>query len=232
MTESHDSNETDSSDETDLNEGPGWMPAIMAGTVMLGIIGFITCGVTTWLLFQKRTELAVRTLNGTYIPVIEQSLLRQSEKKATLGLLQELKKDLQRGKFENWQAGGVMTRLIRLPVAQWGDLAAVQAVIEKRRKTFSDDALIQLSRLRRATDDNLVTAFDFDFVLEPVTKRDDTLRGVTLTDPMADEKVAMVIQRAKEIADRFQIEKRLHENITIDKIVARQIKAGLESGSM
>ena len=47
------------------NQGPGWLPALMAGSVILGIAGFICCGVSTWVLFQKRTELAVRTLRGT-----------------------------------------------------------------------------------------------------------------------------------------------------------------------
>ena len=46
-------------DESEVNlessdEGPGWMPAIMAATVLMGIIGFVICAFSTWILFQQR----------------------------------------------------------------------------------------------------------------------------------------------------------------------------------
>ena len=225
-------NSSGGADSVPDDQGPGWMPAIMAGTVLLGIITFIGCGVTTWWLFQKRTELAIRTLDATYIPVIEQSLLSPDEKKATLKHLNEFSKDLKRGSYENWQAGGVMMRLIRLPVAQWGDLAAVEGFIAKQPETFREDALMQLSRLRRGVDRDELTSLDFDYVLETVIKRDDSLRGQTLTDPMSKENVAVVITRADEVADRLKIPEKLHEDIWIDKLVAREINAGIEKGGM
>ena len=52
-------------------QGPGWLPALMAGGVLLGIFGFIFCGVSTWVLFQKRTQLAIRALKGAYVTELE-----------------------------------------------------------------------------------------------------------------------------------------------------------------
>ena len=57
------SNETrDPSEEPEVDHGPGWLPAVMAAVVLMGIVGCILCAFTTWVLFQKRTELAIRTL--------------------------------------------------------------------------------------------------------------------------------------------------------------------------
>lgn len=213
------------------DQGPGWMPAIMAGTVILGIVMFITCSVTTWLLFQKRTELAIRTLDGTFIPIVEQSLIAPDEKEETLRTLSELSKELKRGKYENWQSGGVMTRLTRLPIAQWGDLSAVEAFVKKQPATFQKDAAIHLSRLRRGVELDELTAIDFDYVLETVTKYDDSLRGQSLMEPMTKENVAVVISRADEVADRADVAEKVFDDVWLNKLIVREIKAGTELGS-
>ena len=222
----------DSPSDPEVEEGPGWMPALMAGTVMMGIMFFVCCGFTTWLLFQKRTEMAIRTLRGTLMPSVEQSLINPEEKKATLVALEELTKDLERGKYEQWQASGVLTRLIRAPILQWGDLEAVDAFIKKNADSFAPDALVQTTRLRWGVEMDELTAVDFDYVLEPVTKRDDSLRGETLHDPLGKENVAKVIGRAKEVSDRADIENKQYDRVFIDGIVKREIKAGIAEGSM
>ena len=122
----------------------------MAATVAMGIFGFLFCAFSTWLLFQQQTKLVLRTMQGTYIPSIEQSMMEPEEKKATLVLLEEFAKDIERGKYENWQAGGVMTRLVRAPVLQWGELAAVEAFAKKYPDELPDAAL-QFSRVRQAS---------------------------------------------------------------------------------
>ncbi|NND97360.1 MAG: hypothetical protein HKN47_08540 [Pirellulaceae bacterium] len=227
-----DASPSDLSTAGGADDGPGWMPAILAGTLLLGVIGFVTCGFTTWMLFQKRTELVIRTLRATYIPSVEQSFIQPEEKKATLKHLDQFVDDLERGKYENWQAGGVMTRLIRLPVFQWGDLAAVEAYVQNDPSGFPDNAAKEFSRLRRATELNDATSIDFDYVLESVLVRDDSLRGQRLMDPLTVESVNDVIERAKEVADRLGVKDQQYTDIWIDKIVLREIDAGIADGSL
>jgi hypothetical protein len=73
----------------------------MAGTVILGIAGFICCGVSTWVLFQKRTEMAVRTLRGAYISELEQSYLEPKTKRAVIDKVEALIAELEAGDYEN-----------------------------------------------------------------------------------------------------------------------------------
>ncbi|QDT12575.1 hypothetical protein [Planctomycetes bacterium K23_9] len=212
--------------------GPGWMPAIMAATLIFGMVIFVTCSFTTWLLFQKRSEFAVKTLRGTYLPSIEQSLLEPEDKERTLALLEEFTQELERGKYEDWQAGGVMTRMIRLPVLQWGDLAAVEAFTKSHADSFDEAAQRQFSRLRWTAEINKATGIDFDHVLDPVIQYDDSLRGQHLVEPLQIEAVKDVVKRCKEVADRFEVEDKRFDDVWIDQIVNRQIKAGLELGSI
>ena len=222
----------DQDSELTSEETPGWMPAIMAGTLILGMIGFISCGVTTWLLFKKRTEFAIRTLEQTYIPSVEQSLLAPEEKKATLKHLRDFTADLKRGNYEDWQAGGVMTRLIRSPVFQWGDLSAIEAFVKSQPDAFEPGALTHLSRLRQAADIDKAVAIDFDYALESVLVYDDSIRRQSLKEPLDVESVAQVVSRCKEVADRFGINGTINEDVWIDKILKRQIDAGIEKGSI
>lgn len=124
-----------------------------------------------------------------------------------------------------------MTRLIRIPVLRWGDLDAVEAFVHKHQDSFQADASIQFSRLRWGVEIDKVTKFDFDYVLEPVTKKE-SQQGQTLTDPMDPKRVAQVVQRCGEVADRFDIENRKYDDVFIDNIVRREIKAGIEKGTM
>jgi hypothetical protein len=218
--------------EVIADEGPGWMPAIMAGTLIFGMICFIGCSVLTWLLFQQRSELAVKTMRGTYMPSVEQSLLKPEEKQATLKLLEEFTSDLERGRYEDWQAGGVMTRMIRLPVLQWGDLSAIESFIVKNATDFPEDATTQLSRLRWAAEIDKATGIDFDHVLDSVVEYDDSLIGRHLQEPLQVESVKQVVARSREVADRLQIPSKRFDDVWIDKIVSRQIKAGIESGAL
>ena len=136
---------TDSESQRDpSDEGPGWMPAILAGTLLMGIIGFVVCAFSTWILFQKRTEFAIRTLRGSYIAEIEQSLLDPATKSAVVKEIETLAADMESGKYEDWQAAGVMQRLQRLPVLQWGELQAVDSFLQKSvAQGQADGELIQ-----------------------------------------------------------------------------------------
>ncbi len=217
--------------DNDDQQGPGWMPIVLAATLLMGIVGFIGCGVSTWLLFQKRVPLAIRTLRSTYIPEVQQSLLDPAEKKATLAQLEELAADLERGKYENWQAAGVMQRLVRLPVLQWGELSAIESFIRRGFGEDADAAVKNLSRLRRAVELNKATSIDFEDVLEPALVGDDSARRRRLSDELNREMVEDVAHRAKLVADRSEVPDQDFPEVKINVIIRRQIEAGLKEGS-
>ena len=167
------------------------MPAILAATVLMGIIGFVTCGVTTWMLYGKRTELAIRTLEETYLPGVEQSRLEPDEKERVVTQLRDLIAELKRDQLEDWQAGGVMQRLVRTPVIQWGELNAIDAWLRRVDPTTwavvgiadVEDARRQISRLRRAIELDQATGVDLNDVLKPLVVKDDSPLGRSLLDP-------------------------------------------------
>ncbi len=237
------------------NQGAGCMPAVLAATVLMGIIGFLTCGVTTWMLFGKRTELAIRTLEETYLPEIEQSRLRPEEKQAVVAQLRELLQDMKRDQLKPWQSGAVMQRLVRLPVIQWGELGAVEAWIDQADPEVwestgvqdAESAKLQLSRLRRAIELDQATGVDLNDVLQPVLVADDSPLGRSLIEPRGlvhgdrerpksgeksvPESVAEVVKRAKTVADRSGVPEQAFPNVRIESLVRRQIETGIREGS-
>jgi hypothetical protein len=108
-------------------ESAGCFPAVLAATVLMGIVLFITFGFAGYLIFQKRGDLAARTLRGTMIAELEQSRLNPATKDEVIGTLESLATDIEAKKYSNWQAAGVMNRIVRSPLLRWGDLQAVDA---------------------------------------------------------------------------------------------------------
>lgn len=242
MSEDTDTTDTETTDPDDqaevVDEGPGWMPAILAGTVLMGIVGFIACAFSTWILFQQRTEFAIRTLRGSYIGEIEQSLLEPASKSGVVTEIETLADDMERGKYEDWQAAGIMQRLQRLPVLQWGEIQAIESFISKRvaddqtdqqAKDEAADAIKQLSRLRRAVELGKVTSFDFEDVLKPVRVSDPS--GSRLVQPLDDERVDEVIHRVRLAVDQAKIPDQSFQNVQLQSIVRREIERGASEGS-
>ncbi|TWT76258.1 hypothetical protein CA13_67500 [Planctomycetes bacterium CA13] len=217
---------------SEQDSGPGWMPAILAATLLMAIAGFITCGVSTWFLFQKRSELAVRTLRGSFIPSIEQSRILPDEKEALVDELGDFANELERGEHENWQAAGVMQRLQRVPVLQWGEISAVESFVNKHWAGEEKvNALLHLSRLRRSAELADSTSFDFEDVLGPVHVADDGPFGRHLMQPLTTEKVADCVERARLVADRAKIPQQQFDDIRIDEIVKGEIDKGIAEGT-
>lgn len=213
------------------------MPAILAGTVLMGIMGFVFCAFSTWILFQKRTEFAIRTLRGSYITDIEQSLLDPDTKSDVVQEIETLAADMENGRYEDWQAAGVMQRLQRLPVLQWGELQALESFLRKRvadkeadeESTEEEtDALKQLSRLRRAVELGQSTSFEFEDVLLPVRVHD--RGGHRLVQPLTMELVREVVLLARLASDQAEIPDRSFDNVQIQSIVQREIERGASEG--
>jgi hypothetical protein len=170
-------------------------------------------------------------VRGDVIPNVEQGLLRPETKAQVVDELSSFADDLERGEFENWQASGAMTRLIRVPIYQWGEIQAIEAFLEKNQDASYSDSIKQLSRLQRAVQMGQAVAIDFENVLEPA--RVDDPRGPTgkaLRQPLDLESVAKVVERAKLVADRSEVPDERFENIHLESIVRDEIKQGISIG--
>lgn len=216
-------------DRTD--EGPGCMPAILATSLLMGVVGFIFCGFMTWLIFQKQDVLALRSMRGSYIPAVEQSLLAPEEKAKSVKLLNEFADDLERGKLEGWQASGVMQRMSRLPVLQWGQIRRVEKFVDDHPDDFAEDDSLQFDRLRKGVERNDVTTIDFIHILSPVLQSDHQSEAAPLNDTLDIESVKEVVQRARIASDRGAVEASPKDDVSLDTLVRRQIEAGIEKGT-
>ncbi|TWU06034.1 hypothetical protein [Stieleria varia] len=220
------------------DDGAGCMPGFLAAMALLGIAGFICCGVSTWWLYTKRSELAIRTLRQTYIPELEQSRLAPEDKKQTVELLNQFADDLERGKYEDWQAAGVMQRLIRLPVLQWGELTAIERFIESHPEDFQPDDAFQITRVRLGVQSDKVTTIDVEDILSPVVQTDASSQlNRSLVEPLDVTAVQDVVVRCRLVADRSDVPMEPQSDAAftepaISEIVKRQIKAGIDSGSL
>lgn len=217
------------------DEGVGWLPAILAGSLLLAALLFVCCGVTTWMLFQKRVELAGRTLAGSTIPTIEQSQLRPESKRQLVDQLRAVVDDAESGRLEQWQAGGIMNRLTRIPILEWGDLDALQRIVANRSSLTEEEreeAVREFSRLRLAIQQDSASIYDVAEVLEPVLVEDSSLRGRRLDDDLSDEQLREVILRARLVADRCKIPDQQVMHDSIVTIVGEAIAAGRSEGSL
>ena len=216
------------SSEVPADEGPGCMPAVLASVVLMGIVGFVFLAFTTWILWQQRTELAIRTLRGSVIPQVEQGLLDPETKNLIVDELTELADDMERGKYENGQSAGAMNRLIRVPIFQWGQIHAIEAQLEDNKNEAYGESIKQLSRLQRAVELGKANAIDFEDVLAPARVPDpEAPTGYALDQPLSDQQVADVVERAKLVADRSEIPDQLFQDVRLDAIVRAEIERGL-----
>ncbi|WP_153557350.1 hypothetical protein [Roseimaritima sediminicola] len=219
--------------DEDADEGVGWMPAVLASCLLLTIAMFVCCGVSTYFLFQQRVELASRTLRGHTIPTVAQSQLDPEEKQAVTRLLEQVADDAESGRLENWQASGVMNRLTRIPLLQWGDLEAIETHLEadpELDEAARAGALKDLSRLRHAILQGTVTSFDVNEVLAPVLVDDDSLRGQRLITAPDTETLHEVVVRARLLADREQVADRQMPAESIVPLLEAEIEAGKSEG--
>lgn len=225
-----------------VEQGPGCLPGIVAATLLMGIVGFITCGVSTWILYGKRTEMAVATLEGSFIPAVEQSRLEPAEKRAVVEQLDQFVLEMKREQYEDWQAAGVLQRLSELPVLQWGELNAVEQHIRnlsddrERESPFADPsareaALRDLSRLRKAVEMGKVSRFEIEDVLQPVLVRDESTLGRSLAEPLRSDAVEKVVSNAERIADREGVPEKRFDDVKLEAILRRQIEAGIGQGT-
>lgn len=217
--------------QNSADEGVGCLPGILAAAALMGIVGFVFCGFMTWLIFQKQDQLALRAMQGNFIPAVEQSLLEPGEKTRTVELLGEFAEDLERGKYEGWQASGVMQRLARLPVLQWGQIRVVEQFVDANPDDFEPDASPQFDRLRKGVENDNVTTIDFSHILAPVLKTDVSQLEADLVEELEIEAVRDVVQRARLVADRAKVASMPKSDVTIDILVRRQIDAGITEGS-
>jgi hypothetical protein len=213
------------------DDGPGCLPAVMAACVLLGIVAFVSCGASTWFLFQQRSAFAIRTLRGSVIPQVEQGRLQPETKRQALAQLESFAADLERGKYENWQAAGAMSQLILVPLYAWGDVQAIEIFLQAAQTPAQAESLKQLSRLQRAAEVGKANAIDFEEVLAPARVPDpEAATGSRLQQPLSAAAVADVIQRAKLVADRAQVPDQRFETVPLDSLIRDAIEQGVSEG--
>lgn len=219
-------------DEAD--EGPGCFPAVLAASALLLMLFFIGCAVGTWFLFQKRTEIAVRTLRSDVIPEVQQSNLPQEEKAIIVPMLRQVVADGESGELENWQSSGIMQRLVRSPIVEWGDLLAVEAMIDEHPsipEQQQNHARRQLSRVKRAVELGEATSIDIHNVLEPVMNQAEPGARRRLERTAGADELLEVAQRAELVAERGNVPDRDFQ-VQLSDIIRREIEAGRQTGGL
>jgi hypothetical protein len=213
-------------------ESAGCFPAILAATVLMGMVMFITFGFAGYMIFQKRGDLAVRTLRGTLITEFEQSRLDPESKAQVIASLNKLAEDIETNRIENWQAGGAMNRLVRSPILRWGDLAAVDAWA-KTNRSEQDYAELhkQVTRFFRAAELDRAIFSDIQDVLATVTGGDPNMMLGRLKQPLIEEDVREVGVRAKLVADRAEIPDQVFNDVSLPRVLDRLIEIGIREGS-
>lgn len=211
---------------------PGCMPAIIAITLLAGMLFAIAFAFASWWIFQQRGNLAVRTLRSTVIPELQQSRLDPEEKRLVVRQLSDLADDLEGGMYENWQAGGIMQRLVTSPLMRWGDLQTLQRWAETNLpEQERDEAERQISRFFRAVELDRVVARDVHDVLAPVSAQDDPQGFAQLRPQFSAAEVNEVIQRAKLVADRAEVPEQTFPPVSLPQFINRQIELGSRSGA-
>ena len=213
-------------------EPAGCFPAVLAATVLMGIVLFLTFGFAGYLIFQKRGDLAVRTLRASIIPELAQSRLDPETKQAVIEQLEMVAKDIDDKRLENWQAGGVMNRLVRSPLLRWGDLVAVDAWAEVNLPQADyDEFHKQVSRFFRAAELDRAIASDLQDLLVTVTVSDPTTALGRLKSELVEADVLEVAVRARIVAIRAEIPDQSFEKVSLPKIVERLIETGMSDGA-
>lgn len=232
MTDGPDETSPSASGSPTRAESAGCFPAVLAATVLLGMVMFLTFGFAGYLIFQKRGDLAVRTLRGTILPEIEQSRLDPRTKQSVMESLTKLAEDIESEKLENWQAGGAMNRLVRSPLLRWGDLAAVDAwASENLPADEYAEFHKQVTRFFRGAELDRVISTDIHDVLVTVTAGEPGMMLGRLESPLVASDVREVGLRAKLVADRAEIPDQVFENVSLPQIVDRLIEVGTREGS-
>ena len=223
--------------ETDPREddqGPGCMPAMVAAAALMGIIGFITCALLTWVIFGKRTEMAVRTLEGSLIPMLEQSLLDPTSKQEVIQEMTVLAENMKANQYENWQSAAIMQRLQKLPILQWGELQSLEQSIRASNEFDHGEreaALATVQRVKIAVKQHKVFSFDFEDILDPIRQpSNSSLTGFIPKSPLDVDSMREAIRRAELLANRAEVKNSNgDQNVRISEILRGEIQAGIES---
>jgi hypothetical protein len=216
------------------DEGPGWMPAILAGTVLMGIFGFVFCAFSTWVLFQRRSELATRTIQETYLPQLRESYLDPTTRSEVVEIVEQLGADLKGGKYDDPQAAAILQRLQRLPVLQWGELQSVESFYAKQ--SSADDTKLaevhgDIGLLQNGVRLSEVTSFDFHEILLPAMVQDAASpTGFKLQEPMTVEAAEEVFKRIKLRVNDLKASQPDAAPVQLSEIVAEAIRAGVSEG--
>ncbi len=165
------SESADSAPEVRGTDAVGCFPAVMAASVLMGIAMFITFAFAAWLIFQKRGDLAVRTIRATIVSELEQSRLDAKTKSEVISQLRFLADDIEAGQIDNKQAVNVLQQLLQSPLLRWGDLTALDEWVKANASEEESTAFHRdCTRFFRAAELGKANAADLQDILAPVSE--------------------------------------------------------------
>ena len=164
--------------------------------------------------------------------------MEPESKAAVMRAIEDLSADMKRGKLEDWQSAGVMQRLHRLPVLQWGDLQAVESFVAKTgTPEQATEATRQFNRLRYCVAISHATSFDFHEILSPVqVDNPDVPNGRELRQPLEMAAAMDTVQRAQLLTDREKVAADFDastsdHSLRIETILTSEIESAIIEGA-
>ena len=194
----------------------GCFPAVMAASVLMGIAMFITFAFATWLIFQKRGDLAVRTIRATIVSELEQSRLDAKTKSEVISQLRFLADDIEAGRVEDKQAVNVLQQLLQSPLLRWGDLTALDEWVKANGS--ADEAASfhrDCTRFFRAAELGKANAADLQDILAPVSEAPPGAYLYKLKTEIEPADWAEVQTRCRIIAKRAEVPDQVFDDVLL-----------------
>ncbi len=157
---------TSSAPEARGTDSVGCFPAVMAASVLMGIVMFLTFAFAAWVIFQKRGDLAIRTIRATIVSELEQSRLDAKTKSEVISQLRFLADDIEGGRISDKQAVNVLQQLLQSPLMRWGDLTALDEWVKANATAEQSEAFHRdCTRFFRAAELDKANAADLQDIL-------------------------------------------------------------------
>lgn len=209
----------------------GCFPAVMAASVLMGIVMFITFAFAAWVIFQKRGDLASRTVRATIVSELEQSRLDAKTKSELITELRNFADDIDAARVSDKQAVDVLQKLLQSPMLRWGDLAALDDWV-KANATADQSAAFHrdCTRFFRAAELEKANAADLQDILAPASE---TSPGVYLSKLKANIEPAdwaEVQTRCRIVAERAEVPDQVFDDVLLTRIIQRYIDSASVDG--
>ncbi len=224
--------ESDSASDQRGTDSVGCFPAVLAASLLMGIAMFVMFAFAAYVIFQKRGDLAVRTLRGTIVSELEQSRLEAETKADVIAQLQGLADDIEAQRVSDKQAVDVLQQLLQSPLMRWGDLTALDAWVKanadaEQAASFHRDC----TRFFRAAELGKANAADLQDILAPVSEEASGAYLQKLKAKIEPADWAEVQTRCRIVATRAGVPDQDFDEVLLEQIVERLIASASAASS-